>query len=158
MRNNETKAGKNALMEPECCFYQDCCFSEQVQFCCLLHSLFGFRVFIAISRLAAGIQSTRIGRAHGAIFGNPILSATPPHPHPPTHPPGVSVSSSSISIPRAIRRCCDLSASSSRTPPPPPVSVRSGRDVVLFPKHGTDICDPESSKLSPHTGRIMLCK
>ena len=87
MRNNETKAGKNALMEPECCFYQDCCFSEQVQFCCLLHSLFGFRVFIAISRLAAGIQSTRIGRAHGAIFGNPILSATPPHPHPPTHPP-----------------------------------------------------------------------
>ena len=45
-----------------CCFGPNCCFGKQVQciylhvLSVLLHSWFGFRVFIAICRFAAGIQ------------------------------------------------------------------------------------------------------
>ena len=167
MRNNDVKTGNNGLIEPECCSGQACCFSEQVQCFCLhvqsglLNSWFGFRVFIAIRRLVAGIQINqgRPGPLHGAILGTRCYPQCTPR----ALRVSVSVSTPIDSIPRAIWRGRGHLASSNRSttvthPRSFPCCRRCGRGVVLVPKQGTDIRDPESFKLSPRSGRIMLGK
>ena len=69
------------MIGSDCCSGPDCCFRKQVQCICLhvlsvlLHSWFGFRVFIAIRRFAVGI---RINPGRPGPLGHgrhPMLSA-----------------------------------------------------------------------------------
>ena len=97
------KTGNNGLIEPECCSGPACCFSEQIQCFCLhvqsvlLNSWFGFRVFIAIRLLVAGIQI------------NPDLPSPWGHPR---HPPS---SASAMHPTRSL--CLSLSFNPHRQPP-----------------------------------------
>ena len=70
IRNNDVKTGNNGLLEPECCFGLPG----------LFHTWFGFRVFIAISRLAAGIQIHLGARAHGVAPAAPLPLPAAPSP------------------------------------------------------------------------------
>ena len=150
------------MIGSDCCFgpespdcWQICCFRKKIQCLCLhvhsvlLRSWFGFSVFIAIHRFAAGIQINP-GRPEDWAM---LCTRYYPQSTTVTCAWLVLGCTPGVSTPRAIWRVRGP-VTNTRAP----CSWRRGWRLVIILQHGADMRDPKSLQLSWRSGCIMLGK